>query len=79
LLGALSENGEMFFTSVSDSSTSDVTIRFLQALQTEFGECVHVLLDNATYFVSNKVTDFVEDSSLRVTYLPTGSPDMNPV
>jgi hypothetical protein len=79
LLGALSENGELFFTPVADAFTNDVTIHFLQALQTEFGECVHVVLDNATYFASNKVADFVEDSSLRVTYLPTGSPDMNPV
>ena len=79
MLGALSENGETFFTSVADSFTSDVTIRFLKALQAEFGESVHVVLDNATYFASNKVAEFVEDSSLKVTYLPTGSPDMNPV
>jgi hypothetical protein len=79
LLGALSENGETFFTPVADSFTSEVTIRFLKALQAQFGECVHVVLDNATYFTSNKVAEFVEDSSLRVTYLPTGSPDMNPV
>jgi len=56
-----------------------MTIRFLQALQEEFEEYVHVVLDNATYFASNKVAEFVEDSSLNVTYLPTGSPDMNPV
>jgi transposase len=79
LLGALSEHGETFFTSVADSFTSDVTIRFLQAIQVKFGEYVHVVLDNATYFASNKVAEFVEDSSVKLTYLPTGSPDMNPV
>jgi hypothetical protein len=72
LLGALSENGETFFAPVADSFTSDVTIRFLKALQAQFGEFVHIVLDNATYFTSNKVADFVEDSSLKVTYLPTG-------
>jgi transposase len=64
---------------VADSFTSDVTIRFLKALQAKFSEYVHVILDNATYFASNKVAEFVEDSSVKVTYLPTGSPDMNPV
>jgi len=56
-----------------------VTIRFLKALQAEFGEYDHVVLDNATFFTSKNVTRFVADSSLMVTYLPTGSPGMNPV
>lgn len=79
LLGALSENGETFVTPVEDSFTSEVTIRFLRALQTKFGEQIHVILDNATYFTSQQVADFVEDSAIRVTFLPPGSPDMNPV
>lgn len=79
LLGALSEAGETFFTPVADSFTSDVTIRFLKALQDEFGEFIHVILDNATYFSSNKVAEFVAESAIELTFLPTGSPDMNPV
>ena len=79
LLGAVSEDDETFVTPVEDSFTSDVTIRFLRALQTEFGEQIHVILDNATYFTSNQVTEFVENSAIRVTFLPPGSPDMNPV
>lgn len=79
LLGALSENGETFVTPVEDSFRSDVTIRFLRALQIEFGEQIHVILDNATYFTSQQVADFVEDSAIRVTFLPPGSPDMNPI
>ena len=79
LLGALTESGETFVTEVADSFTSEVTIRFLRALQAEFGEHLHIVLDNATYFTSNRVADFVEETAIRVTYLPTGSPDMNPV
>lgn len=79
LLGALAETGETFFAPVADSFKSDVTIRFLKALQEEFGEYIHVILDNATYFASNRVAEFVEDSPIELTYLPTGSPDMNPV
>jgi len=79
LLGGIAENGETFFTEVADSFNSDVTIRLLQALQHKFGEKIHVILDNATYFTSNKVAEFVDDSAIKVTHLPTGSPDMNPV
>ena len=79
LLGALAETSETFFTPVADSFTSEVTIQFLQALQTKFGEHIHVILDNASYFSSNRVAEFVANSSVKVTYLPTGSPDMNPV
>lgn len=79
LLGGVTDAGETFVTPVADSFTSDVTIRFLRALQTQFGEHIHVILDNATYFTSRKVTEFVENSAIKVTYLPTGSPDMNPM
>lgn len=79
LLGALTENGETFVTEVADTFRSEITIRFLQALQVKFGRYIHVILDNASYFASNKVAEFVENSSIKVTYLPTGSPDMNPV
>jgi transposase len=79
LLGALTETGETFVTEVAESFTSEVTIRFLRALQAEFGEHLHLILDNATYFSSNRVIEFVEETAIRVTYLPTGSPDMNPV
>jgi transposase len=48
-------------------------------LQEEFGEKLHIVLDNAPYFASNQVKEFIEDSQLKVTYFPTGSPDLNPV
>jgi len=79
LLGEITENGETFFTEVADSFNSDVTTQMLQSLQYTFGEKIHVILDNATYFTSNKVAEFVDDSAIKVTHLPTGSPDMNPV
>lgn len=75
----MTEDGETFFTEVADSFTSDVTVRFLRALQAEFGDHLHVVLDNATYFASNQVAEFVENSALKLSFLPTGSPDMNPV
>lgn len=56
-----------------------MTVHYLQALQDELGEHLHVVLDNASYFASNQVTEFVENSKLKLTYFPTGSPDLNPV
>lgn len=79
LLGAVSDEREFFATEVNDRFTSDVTIRFLRALQDEFGEKIHVLLDNASYFKSKQVRKFVEETEIEVTYFPRGSPDLNPV
>jgi transposase len=56
-----------------------VTIRFLQALQDEFGEKIHVLLDNASYLNSKQVRDLIEETQIEATYFPRGSPDLNPV
>jgi transposase len=78
LLGALTETEATFFTPVAESFTSEVTIQFLQALQTGFGEHIHVILDTAPYVASNRVAEFVDGSALVLTYLPTGPPDMNP-
>ena len=45
-----------------ENFTSDTTIRLLDALQTEFGENICVVLDNASYFTANAVHEFVEDT-----------------
>lgn len=66
-------------TEVADTFKSAVTIEFLKALQTKFGKQLHIVLDNATYFTSQNVQQFIDESALKVTYLPTGSPDLNPV
>ena len=79
LLGAVSDDRELFATEVVDRFTSEITIRFLRALQDEFGEKIHVLLDNASYFKSQQVQDFIEGTEIEVTYFPRGSPDLNPV
>ena len=79
LLGAVPDEREFFATEVRDRFTSDVTIRVLRALQDEFGKKIHVLLDNASYFKSQQVRDFVEESQIEVTYFPRGLSDLNPV
>jgi hypothetical protein len=78
LLGAVSDAGETFFLPCEENFNSDTTIRLLDALQTEFGEKICVILDNASYFTANKVQEFVEDTPIELCYLPRGSPELNP-
>lgn len=78
LLGAVSDTGETFFLPCEENFNSDTTIRLLDALQTEFGEKICVVLDNASYFTANAVQEFVEDTPIELCYLPRGSPELNP-
>lgn len=78
LLGAVTEYGKTTVLECGGSFTSEVTIRFLEHLQTEFGEKLVVLLDQATYFTAEAVKDFAADEPIELVYFPTGSPDLNP-
>lgn len=55
-----------------------MTIRFLEHLQTEFGEKLVVLLDQSTYFTATAVKHFVADEPIELVDFPTGSPELNP-
>ena len=78
LLGAVSDGGETFFLPCAENFNSDTTIRLLDALQTEFGEKICVVLDNASYFTANAVQEFAEGTPIELCYLPRGSPELNP-
>lgn len=78
LLGAVTEYGEITILECGGSFTGEVTIRFLQHLQDEFGEKLVVILDQATYFTAEVVKNFASDESIELVYLPAGSPDLNP-
>jgi len=78
LLGAVSDSGETFFLPCAENFNCDTTIRLLDALQTEFGEKICVVLDNASYFTANAVGEFVEDTPIELCYIPRGSALVNP-
>ena len=69
---------EQFFLPCEENFNNDTTIRLLDALQTEFGEKICVVLDNASYFTANAVHEFVEETPIELCYLPRGSPELNP-
>jgi len=78
-LGCVSDEGEPFVLPCDNNFNSDVTIHLLGALQEEFGEEICVVLDNASYFRSKKVREFVEETPIELCFLPRGSPELNPV
>lgn len=78
LFGVLTDPNETFVTEIADSSTSDVRIEPLHALQVKFGD-YHVVISNTMCFTSNAVKEFVEDSAIEVSYPPPESPGMNPI
>ncbi len=78
LLDAVSDSGETFFLPCAENFNSDTTIRLLDALQTEFGEKICVVLDNDSYFTANKVQEFAANTPIELCYLPRGSPELNP-
>lgn len=78
LLGATAGSGETFFLPCESNFNSDTTIHLLEALQTEFGEKICVVLDNASYFTAKAVKDFVAETPIELCYLPRGSPELNP-
>ena len=78
LLGAVTDNGETTVLECDGSFTGEVTIRFLEHLQAEFGEILIVLLDQAKSFTAAVVKDFTAHEPIELVYFPTGSPDLNP-
>ena len=77
LLGAVSDEGEAFFLPCEGNFNSETTISWLAALQQEFGEKICVVLDNASYFTSNAVQEYVENTSIELCHLPRGTPELN--
>jgi transposase InsO family protein len=69
LLGAVSDTNETFFLPCEENFNSDTTIRLLDALQTEFGEQICVVLDNASCFTANAVQESIENIPIELCYL----------
>jgi transposase len=74
----VTEYGATSILECGGSFTGEVTIRFLERLQVEFGEKLVVLLDQATFITARAVKDFAADELIELVYFPTGSPDLNP-
>lgn len=79
LLGAITENGDRFFSRFEEYVTADHAKHFILALCEEFQEDLIVVLDGAPYFRASSVTDLAARDDLALVRLPAYSPELNPV
>ncbi|MFB6198007.1 MAG: transposase [Halobacteriaceae archaeon] len=59
VLGAVTHDGRSFYCWTEENLTAEHGIRFLEALEAEFGEKLIVLIDRAGYFYARDLWEFV--------------------
>jgi transposase len=79
VLGAITEDGDRFFSRVEEYVTAEHARHFILALREELQEDLIVVLDGAPYFRASAVTDLAARDDLEFVRLPAYSPDLNPV
>ncbi|WP_136689348.1 IS630 family transposase [Halorhabdus amylolytica] len=79
LLGAITEDGDRFFSRFEEYVTADHAKHFILALCEEFEDNLIVVLDGAPYFQASAVTDLAARDDLAFVTLPSYSPELNPV
>ncbi len=79
MLGAITEDGDRFFSRLPEYVTADHAKHFILALCDEFEEDLIVVLDSAPYFQTSAVTDLAARDDLAFVTLPSYSPELNPV
>jgi len=62
-----------------ENFNGDMTTRLLDALQTEFGEEICVVLDNVSYFTANAVQEFAEGTPIELRDVPRSPISVSPV
>jgi len=79
LLGAITEDGERYFSRFTEYVTADHAKHFISALCKELEDDLIVVLDGAPYFQASVVTDLAARDDLAFVTLPAYSPELNPV
>jgi transposase len=79
VLGAITEDGDRFFSRFEEYVTAEHAKHFILALCEEFQGDLIVVLDGAPYFRASAVTDLTARDDLALVRLPAYSPELNPV
>jgi len=79
LLGAITEDGDRFFSRFEEYVTAAHAKHFILALCKEFEDDLIIVLDGAPYFRASAVTDLAARDDLAFVTLPAYSPELNPV
>jgi len=78
-LGAITEDGDRFFSRFTEYVTAEHAEHFILALCKEFEDDLIIVLDGAPYFQVSAVTDLAARDDLAFVTLPSYSPELNPV
>lgn len=74
-------NAETFEITVLEAETvnAESTINLLTAIEQKYflSEKIYIILDNAKYHYSKTVRDFLENSKIKLVFLPSYSPNLN--
>lgn len=74
-------NAETFEITVLEAETvnAESTINLLTAIEQKYflSEKIYIILDNATYHYSKIVREFLENSKIKLIFLPSYSPNLN--
>ncbi|UHH26676.1 IS630 family transposase [Halobacterium noricense] len=79
LLGAITEDGDCFFSRFEEYVTAEHAKHFILALCKGFEDDLLVVLDGAPYFQASAVTGLAARDDLAFVTLPSYSPELNPV
>ena len=79
VLGAITEDGDAFFSQTEEYITAQHAKHFILALQGEFQEELIVVLDGAPYFQASTVTELADQEPISFVRLPAYTPELNPV
>jgi transposase len=79
VLGAITEDGDRFFSQFDKYVTAEHAKHVILALCEESQENLIVVLDGAPYFRASAVTDLATRDDLEFVRLPAYSPELNPV
>ena len=78
MLGAVTGAGDRFVYLTPDRFNSVVALRFLRALQSEFGEKLVILLDNAPYFIAEELQKQATAAGLLLEFSRPHSHELDP-
>ncbi len=79
VLGAITEDGDRFFSRFEEYVTAEHAKHFILALCGEFQGDLIVVLDGAPYFRASAATDLAARDDLALVRFPAYSPELNPV
>ena len=81
LSGAIDIITKKVLVHLDSTLNTQSTIAFFQKLEAAYPEArmVHVFCDNAKYYKNKEVTEYLSQSKIKIHFLPTYSPNLNPI